>query len=332
MNFDPLHQSTATTSVTKTTPPSVKTVTTSRTSPSIVTRQKYHAMPSAVNPVLERGVTIDSPTMHRNSTFHASDDINPFLTPSAAESHKRMKHGASDTNLHRLQAEVQYVSTMGSVNFYMTRSEEDLTGTGSSNEVGYPRHCVAPPTGNGMINGGSTMKGGKHSGSTEDLNGDKEDKLSKSLFFVTLSDSDLASDIPSSSKSVRRNEQPRNFSASMNVVDQQHHSQNNETSNRTSPSMSKRHRLEFLNPSGIKPMTSRVNMRSPEFYRKKGLSRGRDRSKSAAVPTHRGKSQWVSRYRPGVPVPIPGGTARESIMQSELRHREKEFCSSIKTR
>lgn len=40
----------------------------------------------------------------------------------------------------------------------------------------------------------------------------------------------------------------------------------------------------------------------------------------------RKKSQWVSRYRPGVPIAVPGESARESIMQAELRHREEEFC------
>lgn len=39
------------------------------------------------------------------------------------------------------------------------------------------------------------------------------------------------------------------------------------------------------------------------------------------------KSKWVSRYRPGVPIALPGESARESIMQAELRHREEEFCN-----
>ena len=115
-------------------------------------------------------------------------------------------------------------------------------------------------------------------------------------------------------------------------------------STETSPSQERKgtsrygskHKLEFLNPSGIKAITSKANSRSPDLrLNRKGLSRSRDRSKSAAVVQGHAvgkRSQWVSRYRPGVAVPIQGETARESIMQSELRHREKEFCSQLKIR
>ena len=44
------------------------------------------------------------------------------------------------------------------------------------------------------------------------------------------------------------------------------------------------------------------------------------------LENERKKSKWVSRYRPGVPIPLPGESARESIMQAELRHKEDEFC------
>ena len=41
-------------------------------------------------------------------------------------------------------------------------------------------------------------------------------------------------------------------------------------------------------------------------------------------------SKWVSRYRPGVPVPM--SNARESIVQAELRQREKDFCDRMTLR
>ena len=62
-----------------------------------------------------------------------------------------------------------------------------------------------------------------------------------------------------------------------------------------------------------------------------GGARRRAGSRIPSLPsfsTTKGKkSKWVSRYRPGVPIALPGESARESIMQAELRHREEEFCN-----
>ena len=99
----------------------------------------------------------------------------------------------------------------------------------------------------------------------------------------------------------------------------------------TSPSMNdlrkvqanfpKKH-FDFLAPSGSKPGVSKVIVNSPELTRRR-RARSRDRAGSRA-PTTLSRNPWVSRYRPGVPIPTE--SARESIMQAELRHREKEFC------
>ena len=268
-----------------------------------------------------------------------------------------MKHGSSDTNLHRLKAEVAFVPTVGGMDPYMTRSQEDLAGTGDGGSES-PRHCVASAE-RGKKRGGGTgwlrSEGGREEEGmsngwqqqqrTPEESGDesKDERLSKSLFFVTLNDSDLVSVSPPPSNRLQRHSE----SSAMKDQIVRSHLQGEEVgrscskemspvlgNKHNSPSLSRKHRLEFLNPSGIKPMTSRANMKSPELSRRgTRLNKSRDRSKSAAVGLVKGKkSQWVSRYRPGVPIPIPGETARESIMQSELRHREKEFCNSIKMR
>jgi len=382
MNFDPLFQSTAatTTATTMATSlsvnnmsPSRTTLSSSRSSPSVVAQGSQHDPAHADIPDFS---SLDYATIannynpsprgspgalaapgYRNSTFHASDDVNPFLTlsPSVAEEEKKMKHGSSDTNLHRLEAEVTFVPTIGGMDPCMTRSQEDLIGTGDGiNESS--RHCMASAGGKKRADNVRRERAGGVQASKMDeeemSNGwqwqrtpeessdeSKDERLSKSLFFVTLNDSNL---------SPPPNERPQRHSESSATKNQvKGHAQeggvsrcrSNETSpvlerKSNSPSFSRKRRLEFLNPSGIKPMTSRVNMKSPELSRRgTRLNKNRDRSKSLAVGTMKGrKSQWVSRYRPGVAVPIPGETARESIMQSELRHREKDFCNSIKTR
>ena len=87
-------------------------------------------------------------------------------------------------------------------------------------------------------------------------------------------------------------------------------------------------------------------MRNPEFSDQRqrltmpASSRGgRRRTGSRLPPASSGpvkgghkKSRWVSRYRPGVPISVPGESARESIMQTELRHREEEFCDQKQLR
>lgn len=257
-----------------------------------------------------------------NSPFHAPDDINPFLTSDQhREQHdagdvrhitvvdKGLKHCISDTNLNKLKQEYKPMHFGDHLETLITRSEEDLTATSTEPS---PRHCVAKPAHNVTH---------QHTDATKELG---EDRLSKSLFFVQLDDhSDWVSvgnDYKTSNKSIRE-----------------------VRSTETSPILGRKdrakfgskHKLEFLNPSGIKPITSKASTRSPEIsgrHNRRGLSRGRDRSKSAAVPAVGRSSKWVSRYRPGVAVPIQGETPRENIMQSELRHREKEFSTPIQLR
>ena len=67
-------------------------------------------------------------------------------------------------------------------------------------------------------------------------------------------------------------------------------------------------------PSSLPPLphSCQANMDQPEL-----ASRLTSSLKASS-------SKWVSRYRPGVPVPM--ANARESIVQAELRQREKDFC------
>ena len=58
-------------------------------------------------------------------------------------------------------------------------------------------------------------------------------------------------------------------------------------------------------------------MNQPELTLKDSSQKQRSRANKRA-------SHWVSRYRPGVSVPMQN--TRESIVQSELRLKEKEFC------
>ena len=299
-----------------------------------------------------------TPPQPRNSPFHAADNFNPFTasdqhasldeadvpvakkvptkqsTSGTFESkgfkkqatldapvHKElidlgdkrlMKHCISDTNLNKLKQEYTPMPIGGPMESpLMTRSQEDLTATIGDPS---PRHCVAKSP---MAPGYSPRLARK----------EHEDQLSRSLFFVKLEENDWVnlgdnfktSDIPD--HEVRS----RDASPTQQIK-------------RGGLRHGTKHKLEFLNPSGIKPITSKANMRSPELSGRQNrkLNRSRERSKSAAVqPLHsisKSSSHWVNRYRPGVAVPIPGETARESIMQSELRHREREFCVPVNLR
>ena len=304
-NFDPLHQtSTSQVSTPSPLPPSV-----SRPD-SDVELTVTNASPDP-SPPLPR---------HKESPFHAPDaSSNPFLTSDyrtgsqdnlADGIDKGLKHCISDTNLTKLKQEYKPAQTSGLMDTLYTRSEEDLTATTVGEEL-TPRHCIAAETQHQLRN--VTPKASKKHTQDDD------ERLSKSLFFVKLDDWEVfedSNDKPAPQAKVRSNE-------------------TSPTPGRKGTSKyGSKHKLEFLNPSGIKPITSKANSRSPDL-RRRGIGRSRDRSKSAAVMQGQAitkRSQWVSRYRPGVAVPIPGETARESIMQSELRHREKEFCSPVQLR
>ena len=268
----------------------------------------------------------DSPVLHRTSPFHASEDVDPFLSSSAlttsanpviTKAEKGLKHCISDTNLNTLKQEYKPLPPLSHVEPLITRSQEDLTATTGEPS---PRHCVASTT--------KTDHASKSSRTSRKL--DDDGPLSRSLFFVPLDESEWVI----FDDNGKMNDFPRRQVRSNDT---------SPTQNRKGKLQGSKHKLEFLNPSGIKAITSSVNMRSPELSgknnRKGGLSRSRDRSRSAAIFQQLGaktvpgkRSQWISRYRPGVAVPIQGASARESIMQSELRHREKEFCSSVKVR
>ena len=198
-------------------------------------------------------------------------------------------------------------------------------------EAACARHCVANPSKNP----------GKASIATARDKGEEE---GSSQFFVELDE------VPSSHNHMKMSASLSNFRhhdlKKHGSNNEQPHSQWHTRSNETSPTARRRGKhsdtnklnLDDSNYSTVKCLTSPAGvMRSPELSGKHGrriLNKNRDRSKSAAVPSAvaNQKSLWVSRFRPGIPVPVPGETARESIMQSELRHREKEFCSELQIR
>lgn len=266
-----------------------------------------------------------SPPPTKHSPFHSSDDTNPFLSSdqhtSSADQYtvglgeKGLKHCISDTNLNQLKQEYKPLHLGDHLESLITRSEEDLTATVGMEES-LPRHCVAKPAQQARPSPKSATAKKNHT----------EDNLSKSLFFVKLEDSDWVT--------LDREDHKRPDLSSLRQV------RSTETSptqgRKTRSKYGAKHKLEFLNPSGIRAITSKVNMHSPELSgrnNRKALAKSRDRSRSAAVVQALGKSsQWVSRYRPGVAVPIQGETPRENIMQSELRHREKEFCTPVQLR
>lgn len=60
------------------------------------------------------------------------------------------------------------------------------------------------------------------------------------------------------------------------------------------------------------------------------LTSQRKQKQSRSETRPRSSSRWVSRYIPGVPVPMRN--ARESIVQAEFRLKEAEFCDKKKLR
>lgn len=268
-----------------------------------------------------------TPPQPRNSPFHAADNFNPFtasdqhtssdegdvpmankvptkqstsgtfgskgfkkqVTLDALE-HKElidlrdkrlMKHCISDTNLNKLKQEYTPMPIGGPMESpLMTRSQEDLTATTGEPS---PRHCVAKSP---LAPGYSPRMARKQ----------QEDQLSRSLFFFKLEDNDWvnlgddfkASDIPD------REVRSRDASPT-------------QQSKRGGLRYGTKHKLEFLNPSGIKAIASKANMRSPELSGKhnRKLNRSRERSKSAAIQPlqsisksiSKSSSQWVNRYK-----------------------------------
>ena len=246
---------------------------------------------------------------HRSSNpFRASGDysnINPFAdsftlshspTDSLPEANGRpphdIRHCTSETNLSKLKKEYQPLRSLGEVEPLFTRSEEDLLSSAADG-----RHCIANTDSHGRVNGEGSQKAVK----------DPLDYKSR--------------------RSRSTNTSPTQLRKSQNQgsIDSEFQT-----------------RLEFnLSSSSLEPLASKANMRNPELSNRQhqitsSPSRGRRRGGSRAPPpppsssigTSKSRSsKWVSRYRPGVPIAVSGESARESIMQAELRHREEQFCN-----
>ena len=212
-----------------------------------------------------------------------------------------MRHCTSETNLSKLKKEYQPLRALGEVEPLVTRSEEDILSSTAEN-----RHCMADMDSHGHVNGGLESPG-RNSGSRDSVNDPLDYKN-------------------------RRSRSSDNSPTTIRKLGQIHQGSVDSTFST---------RLNFHSLTGsLKPLVSKADVRAPEMsssaQRATSASagaRGRRRAGSRAPPpssgttrSHHKKSRWVSRYRPGVPIAVPGESARESIMQSELRHREEEFC------
>ena len=282
--------------------------------------------PIHVPKIVELSITTASPSsspdMQRrrsSNPFRVSGDFsnmnpfddsfvpNPYLsatTDSLPQPNGRtpldMRHCTSETNLSSLKKEYQPLRALGEVEPLVTRSEEDILSSTADS-----RHCMVDVDSHRHINGDleSPERG---TGSQNSINDplDYKNRRSRS----SENSPTLLRKVPMHQGSV-----DSAFSTRMNF--------NSMT-------------------SSLKPLASKADMSTPELSGRpqrvtisSANTRGRRRAGSKAPPPSSGttrsrhkKSRWVSRYRPGVPIAVPGESARESIMQAELRHREEEFC------
>ena len=212
-----------------------------------------------------------------------------------------IRHCTSETNLSKLKKEYQPLRTLGEVEPLVTRSEEDLLSSTAES-----RHCMVDADGHRHINGGLLGSPERTNGSRDSLN-DPLDYKSRRSRSTDNSPTQLR-------KTMKQSSIDSNFST----------------------------RFDFNSlSSSVQPQVSKASVRNPELSNHQqrftstsstssrgGRWRAGSRAPLPSSGTTRGKkSKWVSRYRPGVPIALPGESARESIMQAELRHREEEFCN-----
>ena len=252
---------------------------------------------------------------------------NPFATTSSPTPNHLglveppdIRHCISDSNLLTLESEYRQ-RPLNQLEPLVTRSEEDLTSVDGQVE----RHCVAgsgydpdlyqPPQGEELEHSGERDSSDETGNGQSDL-----DRRPQQLDTQSLN---LANTRPRRLAEVHRANSEEDILDYKNrrVRSMDHSPSPGGGGSRRLPREQFQQRLGFHSPSGTKALVSRVNMTSPVLSRRRATSR--DRSSSKPPPP---QSAWVSRYRPGVPV--PSQSARESIVQAELRQREKEFCSS----
>lgn len=252
---------------------------------------------------------------------------NPFATSSSSTSNDLgivappdIRHCISDSNLLTLQSEY-FQRPFNHLEPLVTRSEEDLSSVEGQGE----RHCVASsrydsdqyqlPQREELEHSGERETSKETSDGQSDLGHRSRQLDTQSLNMPNSRPQTLAEVHRANSEEDvldYKNRRVRNFDTSPTLSG---------GGTKRIPREQFQQRLGFHSPSGTKALVSSVNMTSPVLSRRR--ARSRDRSSSKPAPP---QSTWVSRYRPGVPV--PSQSARESIVQAELRQREKEFCSS----
>ena len=247
---------------------------------------------------------------------------NPFSSPSpplrnpSLPEQQEMRHCISDSNLLALQSEHHFHS-LNHFEPLVTRSEMDLLTSLDGQEERHcvardPEHCLLPAmnaTEQCLLEQSGTAKSGDMG--REEVNREElEDNVDKQ--------SDRSQIKPFSLDTPNLREQSaaevQHSSSEEDLLDYKNRrvkSTENSPTNGRNRKLTKesivhfQRRLEFRSRSGSRPLVSKVNMTSPVLSRQRA-------------------SSWVSRYRPGVPVPTL--SARESIVQAELRQQEKEFC------
>ena len=241
---------------------------------------------------------------------------NPFSSPSPPllsnpnlPEQQEMRHCISDSNLLALQSEHRFHSLNQPL---VTRSEEDLLtsleGEGERHCVAEePEHCVLPPMNETerclLEQSGATRSGdtGREEVNREEVEDTVDKQSNRRQINLDAPRGQSVAEVQHSGS-----EEDLLDYKNRRVKSTEHSPTDGRNRKLTKESIVHfQRRLEFRSRSGPRPLVSKVNMTSPVLSRKRA-------------------SSWVSRYRPGVPVPTL--SARESIVQAELRQREKEFC------
>ena len=238
---------------------------------------------------------------------------NPFSSPSpplrnpSRPEQQEMRHCISDSNLLALQSEHRFHS-LNHFEPLVTRSEVDLLTSLDGQEerhcvAGDPEHCLLNETEQCLLEQSGTARSGdmgREKVNREELE-DTVDKQSNRSQIKSFS-------LNTPNLRVQSAAEVQHSSSEEDLLD---YKNRRVKSTETTPTDGRNRKLtkesivQFRSRSGPRPLVSKVNMTSPVLNRKRA-------------------SSWVSRYRPGVPVPTL--SARESIVQAELRQKEKEFC------
>lgn len=236
-----------------------------------------------------------------------------YLVPTSERS--GMRGCTSESNLRRLQIEVSTSSKLGG-NPHISRSSDNLLSL-DENE----RHCVA---------GGLNQLKPPISGSTSSVSSGGWDnvELEEEVRKEGTEDEGLTTSLQlsESGRSMRkrgwglRGRKTVTGGQEVEVVGRRRLNHSPDLRDLRKPREAVR--LRFKKASGSQTGPSKANMEQPELSSHLPLPSVRQRQRVES--RKRSSSQWISRYRPGVSVPQMN--IRETIVQAELRQKEKEFC------